>query len=276
MIHDFLCRMYNAFTATKFYKGLSGIFLGDIEYRITRSIQFQLSVFSQHQKIFTQYRNANVGKDIVIVACGPTAKSFTPIKNAVYIGLNRAIRLDTIKFDFWFMQDFGNSTPQEREDYIAYKGNNCVKFFGVSNFSDLRNGHDHHNPSELDIVRANGLKYYHDYNSAMNLWRSEFTYDISVSPLSNFGSVVFPALQFALWTNPRRIFLVGCDCTATGHFYSDGDKTGLPPNNVIRKSYEDFKDFAHCHYPETEIISVNPVGLRGVFRDWDQSNGPLE
>ena len=27
------------------------------------------------------------------------------------------------------------------------------------------------------------------------------------------------------------------------------------------------KKFAEVYYPETEIISVNPIGLKGLFRD---------
>ena len=27
------------------------------------------------------------------------------------------------------------------------------------------------------------------------------------------------------------------------------------------------KEFAETYYPDTEIISINPVGLKGVFKD---------
>jgi len=91
--------------------------------------------------------------------------------------------------------------------------------------------------------------------------------------MPDFGSVVFSAIEFALWTNPKRIFLVGCDCTSTGHFDNATDKTGLPTS--MRATYVKLKGFAHTYYPDTEIISVNPVGLKGLFRDWYQKDGPL-
>ena len=31
--------------------------------------------------------------------------------------------------------------------------------------------------------------------------------------------------------------------------------------------------FLAQYYPSTEIISVNPVGLKGIFKDWVQSEG---
>ena len=36
--------------------------------------------------------------------------------------------------------------------------------------------------------------------------------------------------------------------------------------------WSQLKDFAACYYPDVEIISVNPVGLRGIFKDvWTES-----
>lgn len=95
-----------------------------------------------------------------------------------------------------------------------------------------------------------------------------FAYDLCVEELYCKGSTVFAALQFALWTNPKRIYLVGCDCSNAGHFdNSNGNDMG-----VLLEPYKKFKSFASTYYPETEIISVNPVGLRGLFKDLDQHN----
>lgn len=35
----------------------------------------------------------------------------------------------------------------------------------------------------------------------------------------------------------------------------------------LKEHFLEMKRFAQMHYPETEIISVNPVGLKGVFKD---------
>ena len=70
-------------------------------------------------------------------------------------------------------------------------------------------------------------------------------------------------MQFALFTNPRRIYLVGCDCSS-GYF--DGTATPLPNEHLVGL-WKEIKKFAEIYYPETEIICVNPVGLKGVFKD---------
>ena len=49
------------------------------------------------------------------------------------------------------------------------------------------------------------------------LEKASFTVDIDSQPLVNSVSVS-QAMQFALFTKPRRIFLVGIDTTPSGHF----------------------------------------------------------
>lgn len=247
---------------------------GDLEYRIYRDMQFLLATAEQHRRVFPRFRNKHLGQDIVILACGPTLNDFQRIPNAIYIGVNRTILSPKFDYcDYWFMQDFGNSTPQEKEKYRSYRGNECIKFMGMANPVDTRWGFDPHAPSELEVHDAGAFKYYHDYNTGIKGWESEFAYDLSTMPLMNGGTIVFAALQFALWTNPRRIFLVGCDCTSSGHFYNATESTGLPAGNALWNSYAKFKAFAANHYPQTEIISVNPVGLKGLFKDWSQKDG---
>lgn len=266
----------NAIIRSKPYMALQMLHNGDLEYQLFRDVQFLLSVAEQHKSVFPQFKNKHIGQDIVILACGPTLNDYQDIPNTIKIAVNRTILSDKFQdCDYWFMQDFGNATREEKDRYIAYKGKNCIKFIGVSNPVDTRWGYDPHAPSELDICRAGAYKYFHDYNTGIKGWQSEFAYDLSTMPLANCGTIVFSALQFALWTNPRRIYLVGCDSTATGHFYNKSEKTGLPPSKAMRASYQRFRNFAANFYPETEIISVNPIGLKGIFHDWNQADGTL-
>ena len=93
--------------------------------------------------------------------------------------------------------------------------------------------------------------------------------DICNHGLADFGSVVFPAIQFALWTHPKEIYLVGCDTTDTGHFYDDDEEesVSLSVPHWVKIGYARVKMFARLFYPNTEIISVNPVALKGLFKD---------
>ena len=91
-----------------------------------------------------------------------------------------------------------------------------------------------------------------------------FSKDIDSNYLECGGSVAFAAIQFALYTNPKRIYLIGCDCS---NGYYDDKPLKLKKKQSYIKSWLKLKEFAQIYYPDTEIVSVNPVGLKGLFKD---------
>lgn len=244
----------------------------DLLEDISRIQQYNLSTFAMHQKAFPQFKGICTGKDVVVVACGPTAKDYKPIKGAVHIGVNRAIYLEEIKLDYLFMMDAcAPRKNNEMPDYNNYRRGQCVKFYGITGFPMKE---PNYVPSESDAIEADAYRYRTDNLVAMRIEHNgQFLYDISTQPLTDFGSIVFSALQFALWTNPKRIYLVGCDCSNLGHFNDPNSNMDLNVG-LIKLGYQRLKEFANAYYPETEIISVNPVGLKGLFKDWNQSNTP--
>jgi hypothetical protein len=209
-----------------------------------------LSVHTQHQKIFPPYKNIHQGKDVVLVASGPSLSKYVPVPDAIHIGVNRAFKFDKVKFDYLFAQDYG-AVKDFLEDFCAY---DAKKFLGV-----LWDTWPH-----LMIPESLALRHRIDrYYAAPPGSFQKPIYDIASSFFWDAHSVVFPVMQFILWTNPRRIFLVGCDCT-DGHF--DGGQTPRPCDNLIR-GWQTLKEFALLYYPETEIISIHPAGLKGMFTD---------
>jgi hypothetical protein len=98
-------------------------------------------------------------------------------------------------------------------------------------------------------------------------------YDIRKAPLGDVGgSVIFSAFHFALWTYPKRIYLVGCDCTARWgisgmHFNDISPNYNLSMNDNTLKGWKKMKEFCQTYYPDVEIISINPVGLKDMFQD---------
>lgn len=235
----------------------------DIELFINRNTEKKLSTALLHQKTFPRFKGIHAGKDIVILATGPSLNDFKPIKNAIYIGVNSAFKYDKVKLDYLFAQDYSGM-----HDYIYdmdnYKGNDCVKFYGLTTEFD---GEWPRVMPESHAVRANALRYRTDWELLHGPFECKFAYDLSTMPLGCFGSIVFPAVQFALWTNPKRIYLVGCDCSNAGHF----DKTANNDMSFLLYPWKKLKEFISVYYPDTEIISVNPVGLRGIFKDMDQN-----
>ncbi len=217
-----------------------------------------------HEKTFGPYKNAFAGRDVVMVCTGPTANKYKMIPNAIHIGINGAIYLKNVSLDYLFVQDFtihqkNNSTLNA--DANEYKGNDCKKFYGIIPDDRLAITHDY--------VERIPLNYCHDSNISQYLLEDipfhNIAYDLSREPLGEFSGTPFSVLQFIFYTNPKRLYLVGWDC---GAGYAYGKKNAINPANYqidILKKY--FLPFIQVHCPNMEIVSINPVGLKGIFKD---------
>lgn len=235
--------------------------------KINRLIQTNLSTCFLHLQTFPKFKAIHRNKDLVLVASGVTADKYTKNKiksDAIHIGVNRSFQLNNyeIPMDYIFIQDYSGKTKEYIEDLNNYRRDKCQKFYGLT--TEWCYDPERTIP-ESEALKAKALRYRTDW-SKIEGFEPEFAYDISTQPLGCFGSIVFPALQFALWTYPKRIFLVGCDCTTAGYGYNKADKNFLIPERVI-SAYKKFKAFANKYYPDIEIISINPVGLKGIFKE---------
>ena len=226
--------------------------------------KMNLAASRLHPETFGKYKNAFAGRDVVLVAGGGSVKNFKPIKNAIYVGVNRAYKYDKIKLDYLFISDYRGFQDIDDIDKLPY---DVEKFYGILPHDMLRDGDRSIFIPESIALRHGAHRFYMKDNADRNIPIEDLTitYDISTFPLMCFSSIVTPAMQFILWGNPRRIYLVGCDCNLEPHFYNNKKSTLYLPG--IMDGWQKIRDFAHDYYPETEIISVNPVGLKGMFKD---------
>ena len=213
-----------------------------------------LEIHETHKASFSQFRRCHTGRDVVVVATGPTMNLYTPIEGAVHIGVNAAFRNKQIPLDYYFTTDYEHRS----EWFQELKNCDFVKFFGQYPAGEYR---DRFQIPEDIIEENHGRRY---FQAAPN---EDIHLNFGYYPLMGFYSVVFQALHFALYTNPKRIFLVGCDCSGEGYF--DGSRQISANAAKWRKGYEKVKAFADRFYPQTEIISINPVGLKGLFREME-------
>jgi len=214
---------------------------------------------------FAPYQDAFVGRDLVVVASGPTLSHYQPIDGAIHIGVNSVIGNRDIPLDFYFAQDFGpgGGNPRVVSQFDEGKvPEGCKLFFGLLALTP--NGLME--ASQSLTARVGATRYFVDSSPSRHI-----PLDIRFHPLVDFYTVVFPALHFALFTNPRRIYLVGCDVSYFGHF------DGVPQPETAEqirtylghrlRGYRRMREFARTFYPETEIVSVNPVNLAYLFTD---------
>ena len=234
---------------------------------INHAIQQNILASKLNAKAFEKYASVNRGRDMILFATGPSLNKFKPIEGCVKIGVNHAF-LRIPDLDYFFAVDNKPLYPVADKLYV-YNGNNCVKFLGRS-YSYL--GSREIIPEHM-IEESDARPFVVD---AINIYghpKSYFPLDICTQPLFGGNSTVFPAMQFALYTRPRKIYIVGCDCSADGHFFTDNIHGGTFYAEAyvrLAESWKLLKAFASEVYPDTQIVSVNPVGLKGLFEDFYQ------
>ena len=143
------------------------------------------------------------------------------------------------------------------KEFINYD-NKCIKFMG-----DI--SHIYPESAIPDNLRDAAKAY----NYIVNGINTDFPLDPDEQPMPRWHSIAFPALTFALWTNPKRIYLVGCDCADVGYSKIENKSPDVLNASVhkIKTGWNAFKEFACKNYPNTKIISINPIGLKGMFSD---------
>lgn len=239
--------------------------------RTTNERNFILSqtliVNQVHRETFSEYKNKHNCNDIVIIATGPSLNKYIPLENTINIGVNKSFLYDKVKFDYYFAFDYvGIKDYIEKINVAEYE--QVKKFYGIytERIYDAReiNTESHIIPESV-AIRHNAKRFYsYSYhNHQFKFTKTKFFPEIDKAWLTDAGSIAIIAAQFALFTNPRKIYLVGCDCSEN---YFDNSKTQKGLSHLV-KYWKDFKRFSDIYYPETEIISINPIGLKGIFTD---------
>ncbi len=213
-----------------------------------------------HPSIFSRYKNLYNNSDLVIVGCGPSASFYTPFDNAIHIGVNRAYQLPQLELDYLFVQDL----MDEEDMYAAdnYLPNKCQKFYALISESREKQVFPKIKRIPLyHVIAANA----HQYILKSDIhWR--FPFDLTYTPLSDIGGTALTAMQFALFTNPKRIYLVGCDCSI-GHFHAEAQNGHGADLSGIKEAWIKLNKYLLNYNYKTEIIVINPVGLKGMFKD---------
>jgi len=222
-------------------------------------MKLQQEIVSVNTAAFEEYRRKHTGQDIVVVGAGPTLQYYEPIEGALHIGVNRVYKDNKLKLDYYFAQDFKNRNIEFIQDMAEVQ---CKVFLGILALAP---------PAIMDapeslVARIGATRYFLETSPSESIYQ-----DIRYHPLADFYTVIFPAIQFALYTNPKKLYLVGCDTSYSGYFSGEQQtESNLERRHHMNHrfiGYQKLRAFAAFHYPETEIVSINPVNLRGLFRD---------
>ena len=224
-----------------------------------------INVARKHEKAFAEFKGCHTGKKIAIFATGPSLNKYKEIPDIIKIGVNKSFLKDNLKLDYLFMQDWGVREYINELDNPKYE--NIIKFFGVApeNSFDRKDCSLKHAIIPESIVLKYKARQYFQHSSYLQS-EIKFYKDIETNYIECGGTVALAAMQFALYTNPAKIYLIGCDCS-NGHYITQNGNSRF---THLIEPWIKLKEFANIYYPDTEIISVNPIGLRGLFTDLDQ------
>ena len=255
----------------KIHKNFSNIIQHNLTLQniyITDILKKTITTYNLHKSTFEKYKGLHKDCDIAILGAGPSLNFFNPHclpapQETKFIGLNRACLFSKVRFDYLFAIDILGIACCKNE-FFSYP--DAVKFIG-----DQDLGKAHQIPETW--IRGNNCCRYKTTTNMLE--KASFTVDIDSQPLVNSVSVSIQAMQFALFTKPRRIFLVGIDTTPSGHFVGKDEDLTTRRDDIFQISklaeadWNKMKDFIDIYYPDIEIISINPNRLRGLFKDID-------
>lgn len=237
--------------------------VAEIEAEIAQAQQTKLleqfcfanELHDMHMASFSEFKGCHRGNTVAIVGTGPSLNYYTQLAGVPHIGVNTSFLKEGITLDYYFITHY---MPELCENLKEY---DFIKFFDVG----IKSRKSKDQFPEYIIEENSGRRFF----SLSMMPFTQIHTNIECYPLMAYRSIVFRAIHFALFTRPKKVLLVGCDCAATEHFngfpYLSYEEQSVIPQWIY--GYKNVSRFVALHYPDTEIISINPVGLKGMFHD---------
>tara|TARA_R110002020_G_scaffold425094_1_gene634537 strand:- start:4142 stop:4789 length:648 start_codon:yes stop_codon:yes gene_type:complete len=207
--------------------------------------------------IFEKYKNKHKGQTAALFGSGPSLNAYKPLDGidinvgTNFIGNHHLFKGDAQLLDYYFFGDRGRCMDK------SYKVNFAK--FGASEVD----GREHPLHYSYDEILAFGA----EPMSVTNTY-PQFHLDIAKNPTHGV-SVIFHALNFLFYVGVKKIYIIGCDCSSRECFDGNDIINSGPTGTYdgCKVGWVNAKRFIKENKLECEIISVNPVGLKGFFKE---------
>ena len=206
---------------------------------------------------FLDYKNIHEGKTGILFAPGPSIEKYKPLfddEESINVGLSWIFQQKDIlnKLNYYFFGSgyhFVAGTYDTSPEVDAYRESINSIDSSIQKFASV---YRESKPTGLGNITPEASQEINaiPFDCQSPHHHQNFVTDIETNKI--FGlSIIFPALQFMLYTGLSKIYLVGVDANI---------------GNLSEK-WKQAKSFIEKSYPNTEMISINPVGLKGYFKD---------
>ena len=209
---------------------------------------------SKYNKKLNKFKDIHKGKSAILFATGPTIKDYEPFEGSekcIKVGLNRIYNYKKLlsDLDYFFFGSHYYVDEKHRNNIDSVCENNEFIKLSASYENGTLTGRGNINPE--DSLKLGAIPFENNL--------SDFSNDISKYAMLGH-SIVFPAIQFILYTGVSTIYLVGCDGGYTIGSVQSNDEHLL-------HWWSKFNEFKENYYNDVRIISINPISLKGRFED---------
>jgi glycosyltransferase involved in cell wall biosynthesis len=195
------------------------------------------------------YKNLFKGETAIICGAGSSLSNYSPMygEKIKHFALNSALFCWNIRFDYLFMQDYPKNQKFGIDDYNRY---DCVKFYGKITNAGTREMGLNIDEFDLDNIKNNIIQY-----ELMHRWFDARVdvpeFELDEYCLTDAQSVLFSAIQFAVYAGFDRIVLYGIDFS--GLNFGNLKNPNLY-NNSVGGNLIAFKKYIKEKLPEVEFF----------------------
>ena len=219
--------------------------------------KFYISKNREKYKYLAEYRNKYKGKRCFIIGTGPSLKKedLLSIKDEIFIGVNSLCLWKDILSDinYFFISDIvAYRKLYEDLPQGCFVSSHCLKTCGDLSASQFR---------VIPVCRFN---YFVPYTERFSLDITSCFYD--------FNSVVFIALQFAVYAGFKEIYLLGVDCNystekiyAVDHGIRHRKEYMEDVGKNMIKGFAFVRQFLQENEISTKIYNASSGGMLEVF-----------
>ena len=244
------------------------IFVKTFDNVYLSELKNDLEVYLANTNIINKHKTFINQKDVIVFGSGPTVNNFMfdniRCDDLVKIAVNSQIFDTRHKYDFFFASDYKVLKRREvTPEFLLNKINEGVRVCLGRNIHRYERWYKsgYYIPDSY-IEKLTGLADVLYYTNS----HSEVISKSYTNLLYSFYSIGHIALLFSILCGAKKVYLVGFD---QGGNYADGtprlnmEKTNLKAIDGFKKILKIVNELNFG----IDIISINPVNMRGLFRD---------